>query len=249
MRIGGLIAYSFVAAAVAGCDPQGADLEEVKKDQREIFFRLGSLDRTIQQAGTQPAAPAKPAADEPRKDYPKKVYTIPVADSPVKGSTDARVTIVEFSDFQCPPCAESRELIKRVLDAYPKDVRLVYKQFPLPSIHKNAVAAARASIAARRQGKFWEMHDLLYKNQDALEPDKLDDYAQEIGLDVQRWQHDFDSPEIRELVAQEIRDGQAADVDATPTFFVNGKRLVDRSFEDFKPLIDDALRAKGEKKS
>src|SRR5206468_2919334 len=81
---GGLIAYSFVAAEVAGCDPKGADLEEVKKDQREIFFKLGSLDKTIQQVGTQPAAPAAAAA-EPRKDYPKKAYTIPIAESPVKG--------------------------------------------------------------------------------------------------------------------------------------------------------------------
>ena len=247
MRIGGMIACSFVAAAVAGCDPKGADLEEVKKDQREIFFKLGSLDKAIQQVGTQPAAPAAAGA-EPRKDYPKKAYTIPLAESPVKGPSDARVTIVEFSDFQCPPCAESRDLIKRVLDAYPKDVRLVYKQFPLPSIHKNAVAAARASIAARRQGKFWEMHDMLYKHQDALEPDKLADYAKEIGLDMQRWQNDFESPEIRELVAQEIQDGRAADVDATPTFFVNGKRLDERSFDDFKQLIDEALRAKGDKK-
>jgi protein-disulfide isomerase len=247
MRIGGMIACSFVAAAVAGCDPKGADLEEVKKDQREIFFKLGSLDKAVQQVGAQPAAPAAAAA-EPRKDYPNKVYTIPVAESPAKGPSDARVTIVEFSDFQCPPCAESRDLIKRVLDAYPKDVRLVYKQFPLPSLHKNAVAAARASIAARRQGRFWEMHDTLYKHQDALEPDKLADYAKEIGLDMQRWQHDFDSPEIRELVAREIQDGRAADVDATPTFFVNGKRLDQRSFEDFKQLIEDALRAKGEKK-
>ena len=247
MRIGGFVACSFVAAAVAGCDPKGADLEEVKKDQREIFFKLGSLDKAVQQVGRQPAAPAAAAA-EPRKDYPNKVYTIPVAESPAKGPTDARVTIVEFSDFQCPPCAESRDLIKRVLDAYPKDVRLVYKQFPLPSMHKNAVAAARASIAARRQGRFWEMHDTLYKHQDALEPDKLADYAKEIGLDMQRWQHDFDSPEIRELVAREIQDGRAADVDATPTFFVNGKRLDQRSFEDFKQLIEDALRAKGEKK-
>jgi predicted DsbA family dithiol-disulfide isomerase len=89
---------------------------------------------------------------------------------------------------------------------------------------------------------------MLYKHQDALEPDKLADYAKEIGLDMQRWQNDFESPEIRELVAQEIQDGRAADVDATPTFFVNGKRLDERSFDDFKQLIDDALRAKGDKK-
>jgi protein-disulfide isomerase len=247
MQAPGVVGCGLAVALLVGCDPKAPDFEDVKKDQREILYKLGGLDKSIQQMGSKPAGEPSGFAEQ-RKDYPNKIYTIPVGTSAVKGPGDAAVTIVEFSDFQCPPCGESRELVKRVLDAYPEDVRFVYKQFPLPSIHKNAMAAAKASVAAGKQGKFWEMHDVLYQNQNALDTDKLTEYAQKIGLDVPRWVRDFSSPEVQEQVAQDMRDGRTADVDATPTFFVNGKRMGQRSFEDFKQEIEEALRAKGTKK-
>ena len=227
-------------ALVAACGSSTPEFEEVLRDQREIFRKLGRLERSVEVAATPAAAPAAP---EPKK-YPDKVYDIPIAGAPVKGAKAAPVTIVEFADFQCPPCAQSRTLVKQVLDAYPKDVRFVYKQYPLTSIHHNAMNAAKAALAAEKQGKFWEMHEVLYANQSALGVDKLTEYAGTVGLDVPRWVKDFSSADVRERVASDVRDGQAADVDSTPTFFVNGKRMPnERSLDAFKTMIEGARRA------
>jgi protein-disulfide isomerase len=228
-----------------GCQERSTDLDEVMKDQREIFYRIGALEKSIQFAATAPA----PATPPPKPVDPDKVWDIPVGDSPVKGPKNAPVTIVEFSDFQCPPCGEVRPLVKQVLDAYPKEVKLVYKMLPLTSIHNNAMAAAKAAVAAGRQGKFWEMHDILYQNQDALGTDNLTAFAGKIGLDVPRWVKDFSSAEVEAQVRKEAGEARAAEVDGTPTFFVNGKRLADRSFDEFKQLIDAALKDKPRKKS
>ncbi len=231
--------------ALAACGSATPELEDVLRDQREIFRKLGRLERSVEVAAAPAAAPAAP---EPKK-YPDKVYDIPIGAAPVKGAKGAPVTIVEFADFQCPPCAQSRTLVKQVLDAYPKEVRLVYKQYPLTSIHDNAMNAAKAALAAEKQGKFWEMHEALYANQGALSVDKLTEYAGTVGLDVPRWVKDFSSPEIQEQVAGDVRDGQAADVDSTPTFFVNGKRMPnERSLDAFKTLIDGARRAEPARK-
>jgi protein-disulfide isomerase len=238
-RVMRVVIGSLALGSFPACGRSAPDLDQVTRDQREIFFKLGRLERSIEQAATQPAAAA--AAPEPK--YPDKVYDIPVGGAPVKGPAKAPVTIVEFSDFQCPPCGEARALVKQIVEAYPKDVKLVYKQFPLTAIHNNAMSAAKAAIAAGRQGKFWEMHDILYQNQGELGTDKLTEYAGKIGLDVPRWVKDFSSAAVQEEVVQEMRDGRAADVDATPTFFVNGSRVVDRSFDGFKALIEKSLRA------
>jgi len=122
-------------------------------------------------------------------------------------------------------------------------VKLVYKQFPLTAIHDNAMNVAKAAIAADRQRKFWEMHDILYRNQGELGIDRLTEYAGKIGLDVPHWVKDFSSAAVQEQVVQEMRDGHAADVDATRTFFVNGGRVGDRSFDGFKAMIERTLRA------
>ena len=239
MRIPAVLLLAAMLASLPGC-AQDPAFDEIQSDQREIFYRLGGLEKTIQVAASQPAA--APTIIENDRVYPDKVYTIPVGNAAVKGAKNARVTVVEFSDFQCPPCGESRELLGKVLEAYPKDVKLVYKVFPLSSIHQNALGAAKAAIAAGKQGKFWEMHDILYQNQTELAPDKLTEYAKKIGLDVPRWQRDMGSPEVQKEVSSEVGDGRAADVDATPTFFVNGKRLKQRSMDDFKQAIDAALK-------
>ncbi len=242
MPIAALVVLVVALIPLGGCQQDPA-FEEITRDQREILYKVGGLEKTIQLAGSQPGAAApNPNVVENDKAYPDKVYTIPIGDSAVKGPKDARVTLIEFSDFQCPPCGESRELLERVLTEYPKDVKLVYKVFPLTSIHQYALGAARAAIAAGKQGKFWEMHDIMYKNQTALTPEKLAEYAKEIGLDVPRWQRDVSAPETQQQVSRDVGDGRAADVDATPTFFVNGKRMTQRSMDDFKKAIDAALK-------
>ena len=133
-----------------------------------------------------------------------------------------------------------------MLQAYPSDVNFVYKQFPLPAtMHPNALPSSKAAVAAGKQGKFWEMHDIVFKNNRELGYDKLKEYAGQIGLDVARWEKDFNAPEVQQQIEKDMADGRAADVQGTPTFFVNGKRVSNRSLEGFKQMIDEALKTKG----
>jgi protein-disulfide isomerase len=222
--------------AMSGCGATPQDVEELKKNQKDILAKLESLSGDVQKMGAaRPAAAAQPD--------PNKVYTIPVGNSPIKGPKDAVVTITEFSDYQCPFCTQADTLIDQVLAAYPTDVRLVYKQFPLTSIHPNALPAAKAALAAGKQGKYWEMHKLLFQNQRALGADQLKDYAKQAGVDVAKWEKDMNSPEIAEQINGEMKEAQAAEVRGTPSIFLNGKRVMNRSMDGFKSMID-AVKAK-----
>jgi protein-disulfide isomerase len=143
---------------------------------------------------------------------------------PMRGPANARVTIVEFSDFQCPFCAEATEQAKLLLQKYPNDVRLVFKQFPLES-HSQAALAAEASLAAQAQGKFWELHDKMYANFRSLSRVRILAWAKEIGLDLPRFTADLDSHKYASRVASEEKQGEIAGVEGTPTFFIDGHRL------------------------
>ena len=136
-----------------------------------------------------------------------------------------------------------------MLKAYPNDVNFVYKQFPLPAtMHPNAMPAAKAAVAAGKQGKFWEMHDIMFQNNRELGFEKLKEYAGKIGLDVARWEKDYNSPDVDQQIQKEMAEGRQADVSGTPTFFVNGKRVMNRSFEGFKDVVEASLKGQGEKK-
>jgi protein-disulfide isomerase len=222
--------------ALAACQG-GSDVQELKKGQQEILAKLETLDKQVQQIKAAPAAaPARPQID------PNKVYDLPVGDSYIRGPKNAEVTITEFSDFQCPFCAQASGLIDEVLKLYPNDVKFVYKQFPLTSIHPNALPAAKASIAAGRQGKFWEMHDILFKNNRQLSYDNLKEYAKQIGLDVPRWEKDYNSPQVQAEIDKDMALARQSAVQGTPTIFVNGKRLMNRSVDGFKQMIDAQLK-------
>ena len=226
-----------VGGVLAACGPSPADVDEIKKGQKEILAKLDALDKAVQQVKAAPAN--RPQAD------PNKVYAIPVGDSPAKGPADAKITIVEFSDYQCPFCSQAEPLVDQVLGAYPKDVKRVYKQFPLTAIHPNALPASKAALAAGKQGKFWEMHAKLFGNQRELNPDNYKKWAGEIGLDVPRFEKDMASPEVQAQIDKETAEARAADVTGTPTIFVNGKRLQQRSFDGFKAAVDGVLQGKG----
>lgn len=129
-----------------------------------------------------------------------------------------------------------------VLKAYPNDVKQVFKQFPLVQIHPQAMNAAKASVAAHKQGKFKEMHDILFKNSRKLQPEDLKKYAAEIGLNVAKFEKDMESPEIAKQIDEDMALAQAVGVRGTPTLFVGGKRLMNRSMEGFKAMIDPALK-------
>lgn len=163
------------------------------------------------------------------------------------GPENARVTIIEYSDLQCPACAAYAPVVKQILEKYPDDVRFVYRHFPLNQIHPNAYEAALAVEAAGKQGKFWEMHDLLFANQSAWARvgaplESFLAYAGQLELDVAQFEADYRSDAVKDKVAADQASGYAAGISATPTFFLNGAPLSNpRGLEGFVTAIDAAL--------
>jgi protein-disulfide isomerase len=131
-----------------------------------------------------------------------------------------------------------------VLEQYPKDVKLVFKNFPLVSIHKSAMDAAVAAMAAYQQGKFWEYHAELFKNYNNLSDEKLDEIAQAVGLNKEQFDKDRQNPALAAMVQRDLKDGVEAGVRGTPSIFINGRMLEQRSLEGFKQIIDDELAKK-----
>jgi protein-disulfide isomerase len=155
---------------------------------------------------------------------PAGVRTIPLDGSPAKGPPDARVTVVEFVDLECPHCRVGAKLADDVVAAHPGKVRLVFKAFPLSS-HVHSEAAARAAFAAGAQGKFWEMAHLLLEGQDHLEARDLEGYARSLKLDLPRWRADLASPAAAQRVAADHKLGEDLQLKGTPTFYVDGREL------------------------
>jgi protein-disulfide isomerase len=145
-------------------------------------------------------------------------------DAPVRGAPMAPVTIVEFSDFQCPHCAAAHPELARLVREFEGQVKLIFKHFPLEA-HSRATAAARAAEAARHQGKFWEMHDVLFEHQHQLEDSELERYASMLGLDLERFRTDVASDETRERVDADREQGKRLGIEGTPTIYINGRLL------------------------
>jgi protein-disulfide isomerase len=148
---------------------------------------------------------------------------ISITGDPYKGPDNARITMVEFSDFQCPYCAKAVGEANAVLKQFPKDVKLVFKQFPLDT-HSEAEFGAEAALAAQAQGKFWEMHDKLYAGFPDLSRKTVMGYAKQIGLDMNRFTSEVDSHKYKTRVHAEEQEGEKSGVGGTPTFFLNGKK-------------------------
>jgi len=167
------------------------------------------------------------------------------ADDPIHGPKDAPVTIIEFSDFQCPYCSRVNPTIERVKQEYSGKIALVFRDFPLP-MHKEAPKAHEAASCANEQSKFWEYHDLLFDNQRALALDDLKGYAAKLSLDQAKFDECLDSGRYTAEVENDKKAGAAVGVAGTPAFFINGQFLNGaRPFESFKELIDAELKAKG----
>ncbi len=148
--------------------------------------------------------------------------SIPVAGAPWTGNQNAPVTLVEFSDFQCPYCATAAPQIMALVKAYPKEIKLIFKEFPL-EMHPQADLAAAAAVAAQKQGKFWEMHDAMFANRNNLSRANLLALAKDNGLNVEQFESDVDSTAVRETVVRDVQDGDKVGVEGTPTLFINGQ--------------------------
>lgn len=165
-----------------------------------------------------------------------------IGDSYVKGPADAPITIYEFSSFQCPFCKRGAATMRDVMAAYPGQVRVVYKSFPLP-MQAQSEPASRAAHAAGRQGKFWEMYDLIYENQSSLKEEGIfEELAEQAGLDLTQFKKDLEDPAIRVQVAREQAEGERLQVRGTPTFYINGTPLVGAQPPgNFERIIDAKL--------
>ncbi|RMF06236.1 DsbA family protein [Candidatus Woesearchaeota archaeon] len=203
----------------------------------------GGTQEAKQEAPSQPARPttAPSAAPTPSVDMEKLAD-----DDPVKGDENAPVTIVEWSDFQCPFCGRFySQTLSQIEDEYVKTgkVKIVYRDFPL-SFHQHAQKAAEAAECADDQGKFWEFHDKIFENQRDLSEENLKKWAEELGLDTEKFNACLDSGEKADEVKADMQDGSAAGIRGTPGFIINGKLISGaQPYSVFKQAIEDALNS------
>jgi len=169
-----------------------------------------------------------------------RVFAISVEGSPYMGPVNAPVTIAVFDDYECGYCARMEVIFSQLLTQYPQKLKLVIKQYPLRS-HPRAREAAIAAIAAHKQGKFWEVHSQIFANQKELSPHKLDEIAESFGLDMIQFKQDLLSQEVLAMIVRDVREGQKIGVSGTPTIFINGKHVTDRSFQNLSKLIEQEL--------
>lgn len=171
------------------------------------------------------------------------VIDIDTAGSPVRGAADAPVNLVVFTDFQCPYCIKLAPLLDLILEKNQGKVKITFKNMPL-QFHEMAEPAARAALAANEQGKFWEFHDKLFTTPQ-LNAAAITSIASGLGLDMTRFDTDMKSPAIRQKLTKDMLDAQKAGVTGTPTVYINGRKLKQRSPEGFQALIDDELKKAG----
>ncbi len=168
-------------------------------------------------------------------------HAIDIAGSPFKGPANAPVAIVVFSDFQCPYCARIPAIIDEVLKQYPKEAKTVFKHFPL-SMHRFAMQAAKASMAAHSFGKFWEYHDLVFQNYSMLNEQKLDEFRETLKLDKAKFDKVMNDPKTLEKIQKDAKAGEDAGITGTPTVFVNGRLVRPANEEGIKAAVEKALK-------
>ncbi len=170
----------------------------------------------------------------------------------IKGNPDASVVLVEYSDFQCPACAQFYPYVQELMNDYGDDIRFEYRHFPLMNIHQHAVPAARAAEAAAQQGKFWEMHDKLFENQKvwskATNPNAyFSQYAEELGLDVETFKRQMGSAMIQSAIDNSFADARERGFTGTPTFMLNDEVMKFGTFDEFRSQIEAAIGSEASK--
>ena len=207
----------------------------VDRTGAEVNSLRGSID-----AAAKAGPPSRDTAAQNRPD-PNRRYPVSTKGAPVRGDPEAKIAVVEFSDFQCPYCGRAVTLLDQISKTYGDQVRIVFKHLPL-SIHPKAPAAHAAAEAAHRQGKFWEMHNKIFANQAEMSPEKYRQYAKEIGLDLARFDRDVADASLKQRIDADAAEAERLGVTGTPAFFVNGRYLAGAvPFERIKALLDEDL--------
>lgn len=210
-----------VTELLAPCPDQPVSLAQCVKESRACEACKPAADflvRQVQRGKTRSQAEAAFRA----RFAPDQVQTVDISDSPAKGPADAAVTIVEWADFECPFCGRAAPLMNALVDKYDGQVRVVFKQYPL-SMHPNAEGAARAAYAAYKQGKFWQMHKVLFENQEALSKQDLETHAKKAGLDLKKFREDMNSLAAERFVERDKKQAEKLGLTGTPFILINGR--------------------------
>jgi len=205
---------------------------------------VDSVKKGANEAAVLAAVDASPLMHRAAPKLLESPVAIPIDGAPFVGPKDAPVALVEFSDFQCPYCAQAVVKLRAVLKAYPNQVKLVFKQFPLDR-HSQAALAAAAGVAAHRQGKFWPLHDAMFADRTHLSRTTILEMAGAIGLDTKRFEQDWDSPAVKQAVARDEIEGEKVGVEATPTIFIDGQKYNGGlDLGAIRPIIEAELKRK-----
>lgn len=186
--------------------------------------------------------------DSETKDNSNKSGTSAALSNHVLGQNQKKVVLVEYGDYQCPACGQYYPIVKQLTTDYEKDIQFQFRNFPLQSIHPNARAGSRAAEAAGKQGKYWEMHDLLYQQQDSWSTSSnaasiFEGYAKQLKLNLTQYRTDFASDAVNDTINADLKEGNRLGVSGTPTFFLQGKKLENpQTLDAFKKVIDQAIK-------
>jgi protein-disulfide isomerase len=245
--VGGTPSFFINGHAFSGAYPLESFKNAINDELKKVDATLAAgtpragLYAALVKDGLEKAAPRKEPS-RPGEPKPDEVYKAEVKGAPIKGAKDALVTIVQFSDFQCPFCSRVEPTIDQIMKEYAGKVRVAWRNLPLP-FHNNAKPAAIAAMAANQQGKFWQMHDILFKNQQALSAADLEKYAQEIGLNMPKWKAALEDKKIAEAIEADSAMGAKIGARGTPAFFINGHFLSGaQPLDRFKSIIDEEYK-------
>lgn len=231
---------SYVSKYQAPC-PQSGTIAECVKDKKSCEACVPAAKFLLTQVRDGRTEEQVDVAFKNRFD-PSTVKEVALDESPFKGPENAPITVVEFADFECPHCGSMAPVVKKAWAERKSAVKVVFKFLPLP-LHPHAEPAAKAAIAAWRQGKFWDMHDKLFGNQQKLESSDLDRYAKEIGLDLGKFRADMESTTTRDRIERDKKLSDQLQVGGTPTFYINGRTF--DSAQDLGAWLDTELKGKG----
>jgi protein-disulfide isomerase len=231
-----------VAAVIVGVAVVGSSYmvsSSLDRGSEQLGRAVAALSEfEVAQAAARPAAaPARPGRPDPNK-----VYQVAIGKAPTKGPKNAKVKIVEFSDFQCPFCSRVTPTLEQVQKEYGDQVSVSFKHLPL-AMHSKAPDAHAAAQAAYLQGKFWEMHDLIFANQREMSREKYIEYAGQLNLDVEKFKKDIDSKAVKDQIDADTKEAASLGVTGTPSLFINGRFLSGaQPLSSFKRVIDEELK-------
>lgn len=232
---------AFLVAAPASAEIAEKDFEDAMSRYLESEKGREGIGRAMEKYVKEAQQRAQEAEFEEIMKAPVKIDP---GTSPVKGPANAPITIIEFSDFECPFCKRGASTMDQILKKYPNEVKLSFKHLPLP-MHHNAKPAAKASYAASKQDKFWEFHDALFENQQKLSEEFFIKTAENLKLDVEKFKKDMNSPEAEKQIQEDMDLANKHGIQGTPGFFVNGVAVKGAyPFDYFKKIVDRFLAEK-----